>query len=82
METRDNYCDLHGLSLIQGEATIIYGIWEPTEEYVSARERLFPRSRLRVPGGCVVGDEDTERTLGCPACREAELQWKPFSETF
>jgi hypothetical protein len=77
-------CPLHQVPLIPGECSAVYGLWSPGREYDDARERLFPNSHLQAPQGCFYSADFPKRVpvMFCPQCRAAELEWKPFSETF
>jgi hypothetical protein len=77
-------CELHGTPLVGGQGEAIYGLWTAEREYREARDRLFPHSELRLGQGCFYSPNwpETLPVFMCPACREAELEWKPFSETF
>jgi hypothetical protein len=77
-------CELHGTPLMVGQGEAIYGLWTAEPEYREARARLFPHSELQLPQGCFYSSNwpKTLPVFMCPACRKAELEWKPFSETF
>jgi hypothetical protein len=77
-------CELHGVTLIPGQGDAVYGLWSPSSEYYDARAQWFPNSKLTLPQGCFYSSDWPKRLPVdfCPACREAELAWKPVSETF
>jgi len=77
-------CALHDIPFNTGESEIIYGLWAPSAEYRSASSRLFPNSFLQVPGGCFYSSEFPHKQVVsyCPRCRQVELEWKPFADTF
>jgi hypothetical protein len=72
-------CELHGLPLEAGTATILYGL--PDRRWLAERreaaEARFPHASSFVLGGCIVSD-DAPRTRNvrfCPACRAASAEW-------
>ena len=75
-------CELHGESLV--EAHVVYGLRAYDAEYSHVVRTRFPRSLLKVSGGCVSDDESltTQKVWYCRRCREAERTWKPFRDTF
>ena len=77
-------CELHGESLVEGLARVVYGLCVHDDEYSHAVRTPFPHSLLKVSGGCVGDDESptTQKVWYCRRCREAERTWKPARDTF
>lgn len=56
-------CEVHGESLVEGEAPVIYGFQRESVERFEASKRFFPHASSSVSGGCLVsaGQQATAR---------------------
>ena len=77
-------CEIHGESLVEGLAHVVYGLRVHYEEYSHAVRTRFLRSLLKISGGCVGDDESptTQKVWYCRRRRDAERTRKPFRDTF
>ncbi len=70
-------CELHGDTLLEGEAKILYGFMpELPDEYIEAEERAFPLASRFTPGGCVSHEDQYRQVRYCPSCRMTEEAWR------
>lgn len=71
------WCPIHETDLLEGTASIAYGLIMLPEGYFEARDRLFPLANATFMGGCIVSDDSPreETVKYCPDCRHAEELW-------
>ncbi len=70
-------CQVHGIVLEPMKVGVSYGLPFTDKEFNEVRSKLFPNSRQKVLGGCVVGSigNHTE-VMVCHQCREVEDIWR------
>jgi hypothetical protein len=75
---RTSTCRVHGGTLIEGEAEILYGYPSTSSHYFAAERRLFPWASTYRAGGCAFDSSrpETVPTKCCAACRSVERAWK------
>jgi hypothetical protein len=69
-------CEIHDYILLRANVPIHYGLISIDDEFIEAREKLFPNANTSVMGGCVLEDESEMELLICEKCREAETKWR------
>ena len=77
------HCCIHDMDLIEGESRLVYGFGITIFDgnmavFNEAWKTKFYYSRSCGPGGCSIapGRPQTEKVMYCPACREAEKQFR------
>jgi hypothetical protein len=69
-------CEVHNYLLRPATVPIHYGLIHIDDEFIDAREKLFPNAKTSVMGGCVFEDESEVELLVCEKCRETEIEWR------
>jgi hypothetical protein len=72
---QETNCPVHGDLLHEDNVLIRYGLIRYQDDYLSARNSLFPNSKFFILGGCVRRDEIWHKVMYCPVCREQHLAW-------
>lgn len=70
-------CELHGDELCRDTVGVIQGYVDYSQEYVDARNRLFPHAAIgpiSTEGGPFEGNQI--EVWYCPACRDAYAAWE------
>jgi hypothetical protein len=71
-------CEVHQVKLQKDVVPISYGLMSsPDFQYLNAQKNLFPHSRQKFNGGCVIDEYRYAEVLYCEQCRKAEKQWRP-----
>ncbi len=70
-------CEVHQVELQKDVVPISYGLMPAQDfQYHNAYRTLFPHSKQRFNGGCVIDEYRYAEVLYCEQCRIAEKQWR------
>jgi hypothetical protein len=73
-------CQVHHKPLVEGLASIHYGLAAIRKASHEDEARLFPNALTVINAGCLRWPANRALVRYCPACRDAEKAWKPGSE--
>lgn len=69
-------CHIHDHPMLDDEVPAIYGYWHFPQDYLNAREQLFPLANMMHCGDSVELQQPASRQVQyCPACRDALIAW-------
>lgn len=75
-------CNVHQVPLSEIIVPLEFGLpIRPSDDYLKAKEKLFPNSRLYENGGCTIGlremlfPNQKAKVLACHVCNQTEEEW-------